>query len=235
MSFSRTNSLGWALYEILSSSQMNSLDIDHANAVDGAAGGQYTPSAQLDFRGNGGGSTGAVKFEEYPDIDSHTVYVGQPLTYPAKNVDFVISYSGVGHRPHWYQNSLAGSSHLLFHLPNTINKAQLTGVRALVHGNAQTAYSGLGNDIYASVTDDTFTEITASDVIGTDGSTTLGEMNAAHWITADLVGAGHTIVIDDSSPVSVWAWIYGVGGGSAQVGYRVLQLQAVFTVTRLTV
>lgn len=47
MTFSRVNPTGWAMYEVLTSSQMNTLDIDHANAVDGAAGGTYNPSAGL--------------------------------------------------------------------------------------------------------------------------------------------------------------------------------------------
>lgn len=47
MSFSRANPLGWALYEVLTSAQMNALDIDHSNAIDGAGGGSYSPSSPL--------------------------------------------------------------------------------------------------------------------------------------------------------------------------------------------
>ena len=51
MTFSRINPPGWALYEVLTSPQMNQLDIDHARAIDGYAGGTYTPSAPILING----------------------------------------------------------------------------------------------------------------------------------------------------------------------------------------
>jgi len=47
MSFTRVNLLGWALYEELTSAQMNQLDIDHANAIDGQLGGEYNLGANV--------------------------------------------------------------------------------------------------------------------------------------------------------------------------------------------
>lgn len=47
MTFARVNPLGWALYEVLTSAQMNALDINMTRAVDGFAGGTYSPSAPL--------------------------------------------------------------------------------------------------------------------------------------------------------------------------------------------
>ena len=41
MAFTRVNPLGWALFEELTSAQMNQLDINVSNAVDGALGGTY--------------------------------------------------------------------------------------------------------------------------------------------------------------------------------------------------
>lgn len=49
MSFSRVKPLGWAVGELLTSAQMNALDEDHSNAVDGAAGGVYASSAAVDL------------------------------------------------------------------------------------------------------------------------------------------------------------------------------------------
>ena len=49
MTFTRVNPLGWALFEVLTSSQMNTLDIDHSNSVDGGAGGVYASSAAVDL------------------------------------------------------------------------------------------------------------------------------------------------------------------------------------------
>ncbi len=39
--FARIKALGWGFQELLTSGQMTQLDIDHANAMDGAAGGNY--------------------------------------------------------------------------------------------------------------------------------------------------------------------------------------------------
>lgn len=53
MTFTRVKPLNWAFGELLTSSQMNSLDTDHANAVDGAGGGTYpfTTDIGLTFTG----------------------------------------------------------------------------------------------------------------------------------------------------------------------------------------
>lgn len=62
MTFQRVQILGWALFEVLTSPQMNQLDIDHTNALDGAGGGVYVPTATIQL--------------ELPDDSG----VGSPLT-----------------------------------------------------------------------------------------------------------------------------------------------------------
>lgn len=47
MTFTRANVAGWALYEVLTSAQMNLVDIQTSRATDGYAGGTYNPSASL--------------------------------------------------------------------------------------------------------------------------------------------------------------------------------------------
>lgn len=53
MSFSRAKSAGWAFGELLTSTQMNTIDLNQSRALDGNAGGTYTPSAAVDI-GNAG-------------------------------------------------------------------------------------------------------------------------------------------------------------------------------------
>jgi hypothetical protein len=72
--FTRVQALGWGFAATLGSAQMNQLDIDHANAVDGLGGGLYAPVAFVEFGGAGlkasgpfvstgtAGFTGAVQF-----------------------------------------------------------------------------------------------------------------------------------------------------------------------------
>lgn len=52
MSFTRVKPLGWATNEKLTSAQMNALDEDHADAVDGVGGGTYTITAPLVIKGD---------------------------------------------------------------------------------------------------------------------------------------------------------------------------------------
>lgn len=47
MTFSRVNLLGWAYAELLTSAQMNQLDINMTRALDGYGGGTYNPSAAI--------------------------------------------------------------------------------------------------------------------------------------------------------------------------------------------
>jgi hypothetical protein len=53
VTFSRVKPLGWAFGEVLTSAQMNALDAILPDALDGADGGEYTPSAVLEIGGEG--------------------------------------------------------------------------------------------------------------------------------------------------------------------------------------
>jgi hypothetical protein len=50
MTFSRANPLGWNTNEVLTSSQANTIDLNISRAVDGYAGGVYSPSTTLEWR-----------------------------------------------------------------------------------------------------------------------------------------------------------------------------------------
>lgn len=51
MAFSRVNPLGWALFEELTSAQMNLLDTYVSRAIDGTFGGTYNPSNPINING----------------------------------------------------------------------------------------------------------------------------------------------------------------------------------------
>lgn len=53
MTFPRANPIGWALFEELTSAQMNTLDVNLSRAVDGYAGGTYAPSSPIVIQGDG--------------------------------------------------------------------------------------------------------------------------------------------------------------------------------------
>ena len=56
MSFTRVNPGGWAVNDPLTSAQMNQLDINVSQAVDGTAGGTFAPSATIQINGSGFGT-----------------------------------------------------------------------------------------------------------------------------------------------------------------------------------
>jgi len=66
MTFSRVNSGGWALYEMLSSAQMNALDINMTRALDGYSGGDYSPSSALKVHGKIVGESVVSRVFLYP-------------------------------------------------------------------------------------------------------------------------------------------------------------------------
>lgn len=84
MTFVRANAIGWGLYEELTHDQMNVLDTNAANGVDGAEGGAYAPSADIDIDGLAGKiKTGSVLewgASNYPKLTSRTLQRWQPLT-----------------------------------------------------------------------------------------------------------------------------------------------------------
>jgi len=51
MAFTRVNPLGWALFEELTSAQMNQLDLNASRAIDGVFGGTYNLSAPITING----------------------------------------------------------------------------------------------------------------------------------------------------------------------------------------
>ena len=59
MSFALVNPLGWAAFELLTSAQMNQLDQNMTLALDGGAGGVYTPSGTMELDGSAIAAVGA--------------------------------------------------------------------------------------------------------------------------------------------------------------------------------
>ena len=74
MTFARVNPGGWALFEILTSAQMNQLDINMTNALDGAAGGGYTPTAKLTLDGLTGPAFDNYTFEVVANPEGRASY-----------------------------------------------------------------------------------------------------------------------------------------------------------------
>jgi len=75
MTFSRANPSGWSTGNQLTPAQINALDLDHSRAVDGYAGGVFTPSAAIGLQGTGG-FYGNVKTGRTVTIENGAVLSG---------------------------------------------------------------------------------------------------------------------------------------------------------------
>lgn len=76
MTFTRANPAGWALYEVLTSTQMNAVDVNVSRALDGNAGGNYTPSSDLKVHGKIIGDDVASRTFLYPLSAGTVLYTG---------------------------------------------------------------------------------------------------------------------------------------------------------------
>jgi hypothetical protein len=133
MSFTRANVAGWANGERLTSTQMNQLDLDHSYAIDGNAGGTYTPSAAIIINGSG------IEFAGYSGANIVAAIPGRSSSYKLE-----VSLAQAGAIPaDW---SWSGSNGFWTHDATTANilsfsvrlppLGKLSEVRAVVSGAA---------------------------------------------------------------------------------------------------
>lgn len=76
MTFSRVKPAGWTHPDPITAAQINQLDADHANAIDGMAGGEYSPGADIKLPGANGIEWGDGR---YPKCTSRDLVRMQPL------------------------------------------------------------------------------------------------------------------------------------------------------------
>lgn len=235
MSFSRANSLGWAMFEVLTSTQMNAIDLNQSRALDGNAGGDYsTIAADIIFTGANSICWGA---SVYPKLASRVLQRTQPL---------VIAYRTVGGGgagiDDWIYSSVAGeegclrhnfayttASEAFFILPisNLIDLAVLTRIDLLIdppaHGTPPTrrmkgrlyrSGSGASVAIGSEIEDDvTGASYDAEHVF---------DLNPPYSQTVDETGHAYHLLIK------------GEGGTNAANGTVIKRCQAYFTTTLAT-
>lgn len=88
MTFARVKPLGWAVNEVLTSSQQNTLDEDHADAIDGVGGGAYTITAALSIDGDNitlGAGTDTVTIGDGPTGN----FICNPTAFLQNGLDVV--------------------------------------------------------------------------------------------------------------------------------------------------
>lgn len=239
MAFSRSNSLGWALYEVLTSAQMNALDIDHANAIDGADGGTYTPGSPLDINNLRNVEWAATY---YPQVTGRLskYYVPMAPSYISDRAassscaafgnDFVMSTT-LGDLGWYQQHADTSGSPLLsgIKIPfapkpwwGTIKYFGFNYKAAAAHADLPVVMPRL---VLNSVPYNTTTPLDQWSL--TDGSASTAIFQASHTV----ISAEQTIDIDGLDDVSWFFYFYGEAGTNALVDGV---LENIFTVIRVT-
>lgn len=80
MTFARVNTLGWALYEPLTSSQMNALDLDHVDAIDKVGGDEVHPTGDHINVSHTSGYGLRWKATYWPLLETREVLFWRPLS-----------------------------------------------------------------------------------------------------------------------------------------------------------
>ena len=210
MTISRVNVGGWAAYETLTSAQMNQLDINMTYALDGNAGGDYSPSSDLKVYGKILGESVATRDFLLP------MTVGQP-----EDGNWAFNYNGSRYR--WLSDASANDV-IYFGLNRFINTGCiLRRVRAWVDpgatqtgtnrmmleimkmtGDGSGGLSGgsylIDRSYFPSEADHTAYYLTCASGIhdGGDGQASLTN-SIASWVTNYLVGCTIYNITDGSS------------------------------------
>lgn len=241
MTIPKVNSLGWSFGEKLTSTQLNIFDTYlSTRALDGGAGGQYTPSAQLDLRGTGGGAGSALNLQNAPTIDSQTITICQPIVPVAG-----VGSSGFEIPGNWYWSRSDGNIwrtitttvSCFLAVPFTRIPQQpstLTAVRFRVKGANYTALPTSMPEFeieYFSAAD-VSTAPAPQDVVDSSADTTA--FNAWHTVTVTLstpLALGHS-----SNQHQIYSTVEFLAGGDTGVSryFALGRIEADFTVTKLS-
>jgi hypothetical protein len=223
MTFTRVKALGWALYEELTSAQMNALDIDHANAVDGAAGGSYAAS----FSWSGAHTWQA---SNWPKVTSRTVV--RPQT-PVLNDVQPANWGGAA----WYTLNYAAVAGEWCHVDcnNMLDLATITQASIIVSPIVSTRTWPVGTlpavELYR------FDPITGTGGTATQLGTTAVDTSAstvAYEQPHLVILAGLSEAVDHTNNYRYVLRIRGEGGANAVAGLKVTACILYFTVTTVT-
>lgn len=235
MTFSRVNTLGWALFENLTSAQMNALDLDHSRAVDGNAGGAYAPSSPIALSGSAltlaANTTAVWQASAWPGLTSRSILIAQPLVIVSRTQistpptrDFT---GNDGRLQQTYVDTGAGSDpDCIVDLPNLIRGATLNGVHMWINPACTTAAARRAKmQVFRYPTN---SESRTSLIGPTEDPLTGASYVAEHLF--ELTGINETI--SETSGSRYCLKITGEGGANA-VAIYISNLWASFTLTKI--
>jgi hypothetical protein len=206
MSFTRVNPTSWSTGDQITDTHINTLDIDHANAVDGADGGSYTVSAPIIIGGSGIVSAGTIDIATNAIVDNVSSRFG--TTWPITQTD-ITDQGGVS-----------------FWIPRMSTDLQLDGVFVMLEGavaghgalpanmpTLQVQRRELNSGDVSWTTSSVGSEIT-------DASATVGAYESFHVLAS--TGLAHTF----GSAYIYLARIKGESGANSATGLRIVRAWA---------
>lgn len=226
MSFTRANPVGWAINEVLTSAQMNQVDLNQSRALDGNAGGSYSPSADLDFPGANNIRWGATR---WPKLTSRTVSRVQPLalffsTAVGGTADFLTVSNGTP-EAHVSQQDVSAAIACTFELSNLVDLATLAAVRIYLQpfAGSTAATKPAIRVIKTTTTGSSWLTASKTDDYG-------GTYTDAHSFQITSIGEA----IDESTASRYFLRFDGEQGAGALVGLKIFSIVCDFTTTLVT-
>jgi hypothetical protein len=211
MSFSLVKPGGWAFGELLTSAQMNALDADHANAVDGLNGGSYPLVNPLIFSGD------VVEFDD--------VVINDDLT-----VDDDALVSGdltVGGSLNLVGTAFLGTVAATTVSAGTVSTGVLTASGAAAF-NGHVTLGNAGSDVITLLGQMRF-----KTRMGTDTAEVLTPSDSCQFIFSEALTTSRTWTLSGTFDAGQWFWLYnrsGVGRDLSFLGVTLEHGEGLFVV-----
>lgn len=221
MTFARVNPAGWVFPDPITAAQINALDIQMANALDGAGGGSYSPSADIKLPGPNSIEWGATR---WPKLTTRTVYRVMSMNRYQEILTGTTSQPwkhGAGWV--WEQATVDGGAGeapeaILFSADNLVSGGQLRAVRMWLKGAA--GHGGMPTvkpkvTVYKLEMDGTSTTLGTT----TDPSSNTTGYQAIHEVTVGFLAEPP---IDESTGTRYIVKVDGEGGSNDVAGLQIL-------------
>lgn len=206
MTFSKIQPTGWAENQKLLSSEMNDLDTDHANAIDGAGGGAYTLTGPLSIDGDDIALGAGTDVIEIGDTSAVTLAIEATTSF---GTGVTIASGGAtiaGNSTISGNLTLNGTGALSVTGNATIGNASgdahsITGTTTV---NGPVVYSGTGRPQYKTAT-------------LTDSNANITPVTAnIYYMPNGVMSAGRTVTIDDTDCANGdWLWVTSAETGAS--------------------
>ena len=203
----RANSLGWAFLEVLTSAQMNAIDINVTNAIDGDGGGTYAPSSPLDVSNLRNVEWGNGYWPAQTSRDEWRTLSLNRLSSVGGSWNFAAG--------RWDQ--INDSDEIYFAGDNLVAGAQLVGARLWLTGaGGHAALPATMPHLYVVKVKGDGTTSSLGDTVDASGTTAVYQ--AIHQINVSFSMDG---ALDESAGVRYVLHLIGEGGANFVAGMRV--------------